>query len=289
MGAAMAANLIPAGYEVRAWNRSAQAAAPPAAAGAIAASSIAEACDADIVISMLADDPAVEAVAWGQGGVIAARPPVHISMSTISVALADRLEQAHHDGGTRFVSAPVLGRPAVARVGALTIVAAGAAQAVDLCRPVFDVLGKRLCVVGERPSAANLVKLCNNFMVVAAIEALAEAVTLARKGGVSPELLVELAGVVFPGPVHETYGRLMAARDFAPPGFAAALGLKDVELVAAAAKSLRVPMPALAVVREHLVELLAQDGGELDWAAILLPIERAAGLAPAVAGPLRLP
>lgn len=279
MGAPIAAAAMAAGYELVLWNRSPGKAVSFAPRARIATTP-AEAADTDIVISMLSGDNAVEAVAFGDAGIVAGRAPIHISMSTIGIALTDRLDEAHRAQGTTLVSAPVFGRPDVARAAALTIVAAGAPDAIDTCRPIFSALARKLFVVGERPSAANLVKLCGNFMVASAIEAFAESITLAGKGGLSAGTLVDImTGVLFPGPVYETYGRLMVERSFTPAGFAAPLGLKDVQLVAAAAEQLKTPMPSLAAVHGHLLSLLAQEGNDLDWAAILLPIERAAGVA----------
>lgn len=279
MGEAIAATLMAAGHELVLWNRSPGKADPLVAAGAAVALHVQEAADADIVISMLADDAALEAVTLGDGGILTGRAPVHISLSTVSVALADRLDAEHSARGKVLISAPVFGRPAVARAGALTIVAAGQPQAIDLCRPIFAAIGRKTLVVGERPSIANLLKLCGNFMVASTLETLGEAITLAQRGGVAAHDLIEIVtGTLFPGPVHETYGRIMIERAFSPPGFAAPLGLKDVELVAAAARVLQVPMPLLGVVRGHLLSLIAQEGSDIDWAAILLPIERAAGV-----------
>lgn len=281
MGQAIAAVLIAAGFDLVIWNRSADRADELAAAGARVATCLSDAVDADIVISMLADDPAVEAVVFGDGGILAGAASIHISLSTISIALADRLEDAHRARGQTLLSAPVFGRPAAARAGSLIVVASGAAETVDRCRPVLTAIGRKLFIVGERPALANLIKLCGNFMTVSVIEALGEAITLAEKGGVAGHDLMEIvAGTLFPGPVHETYGRLMVERAFSPPGFAAPLGLKDVELIAAAARDLRTPMPLLSVVHGHLLSLLAQGGDELDWAAILLPIQQAAGVQP---------
>ncbi len=249
----------------------------------IAPSVAAAAAGAQIVVSMLADDRAVDAVAFGDGGLLASGAPVHVSMSTISVALAERLEAAHRAQGSTLVSAPVFGRPEAARAAKLAIVAAGPSGAIEACRPIFTALADRLFVVGERPPAANLLKLCGNFMVASAIEALGEAMTLAQKGGLAPETLVDLLTEVLPHPVYETYGRLMQTRRFSPPGFAAPLGLKDVDLIAAAAASLQTPMPLLGVVQGHLLSLLAQVGHDIDWSAILLPIERAAAVGPPAA------
>ncbi len=284
MGAAMAANLVAAGHDVLIWNRSRERGDELLAKGAQFASSISDAVGAEVAISMLADDRAVEEVAFGPSGIVAAGTPVHISMSTISIDLANRLDQAHRDRGTALISAPVFGRPAAAQAARLAIVAGGSAHSIDICRPLFSVLGDRLFLAGERPASANLIKLCINFMSIAAIEALAEAMTLAKKGGVDSDAFIETVTGIFPSPVHNAYGPLLRERSFSPPGFAAPLGLKDVELMAAAAKKLRSPLPLLGIVHDRLLSLIAQEGEEIDWSALLLPIERAAGLSPSSKG-----
>jgi 3-hydroxyisobutyrate dehydrogenase-like beta-hydroxyacid dehydrogenase len=144
---------------------------------------------------------------------------------------------------------------------------------------LFAAIGQRVFCVGDTPSAANLVKLSGNFMIMAAIESMAEAMTLAEKGGVDRAMLLEvLTGTLFGAPVYKTYGEILVEDRFTPAGFAAPLGLKDMNLVDAAAGTLRTPMPVLGVVRDHLRAAIAQDGPDVDWAAIGLVARRSAGL-----------
>jgi len=161
----------------------------------------------------------------------------------------------------------------------LFVVAAGQPAVLDCCEPLFAAIGQRVFRVGDTPSAANLVKLSGNFMIMAAIEAMAEAMTLAEKGGVDRGMLLEvLTGTLFSAPVYKTYGDILVADRFTPAGFAAPLGLKDMNLVDTAAGTLRTPMPVLGVVRDHLRAAIAQEGDEVDWAAIGLAVRRNAGL-----------
>ena len=155
MGAGMAANLVKAGNEVAVYNRSPEKAAPLVALGASTATKLADACRGDALITMLADDQAVESVAFGDDGVIRnlKTGAIHISMSTISVELSERLAAAHAKAGQRFVAAPVFGRPDAAAAAKLFIVAAGAISAVNACKPVFEALSQRHFVMGERPSS----------------------------------------------------------------------------------------------------------------------------------------
>jgi 3-hydroxyisobutyrate dehydrogenase-like beta-hydroxyacid dehydrogenase len=276
MGAAMAANLLAAGHDVTVWNRSADKAAPLADQGAHVAATPAEAAQGDVVMTMLADDRALEAVVFGADGIRHA-PALHVSHSTIGVALSERLAAEPGPGG--FVAAPVFGRPAAAEAAQLFVVAAGAATLLERCAPLFDVIGQRTFVVGDAPPAANLVKLSGNFMIMAAVEAMAEAMTLAEKGGVERRALLDvLTGTLFGSPIYKTYGEFLVEDRFRPAGFTAPLGLKDMGLVDAAATASRVPMPLLGIVRDHLRSAIATEGEDVDWVAAGLAVRRGAGL-----------
>jgi len=271
MGAAMAANLLKAGHDVTVFNRSPEKSRPLRDLGATQAASIAGACTSEAVITMLADDAAVANAALSDEGIVKKlrQGAIHISMSTISVALSKELAQAHARAGQRFVSAPVFGRPEAAAAAKLFIVAAGDPAAVGACQPLFDAMGQRTLSIGAEPSAANLVKLSGNFLFASAIEALGEAVALVGKAGIDRHAFVDLlASTIFPAPAYKTYGNLIADNEFQPARFAAPLGFKDIRLTLAAAESLRVPMPLGSLLHDRFLRLLAQGGDELDWAAI---------------------
>jgi len=271
MGSGMAANLLAAGHEVSAYNRSQDKVAALAGLGARAAGSVAEVCDGDVVVTMLANDEAVEAVTSGDGGIVASLPPgaTHVSSSTISVALAERLTAAHTEAGQGYVSAPVFGRPEAAKAAQLFVVAAGEPGAVQAVSPVFDAIGQRTFVVSEDPKAANLVKLSGNFLLASVIESLGEAVALVAKAGVDKQEYIDLlTSTLFGAPAYKTYGGLIAREEFEPAGFAAALGLKDVRLVLEAGEALQVPLPIASLLRDRFLTLLAHGGGDLDWSAV---------------------
>lgn len=186
MGSGMASNLVKAGHEVTVYNRTPDKTAPLVALGATAARQLADACRGDAVITMLADDAAVEGVVFGDGGILArlASGAIHISCSTISVELSRRLAQAHAHASQRYVAAPVFGRPDVAAAAKLFVVAGGAPDAVESARPVLDTIGQRAFVMSAQPEAANLVKLSGNFLIATVIESLGEAMALAGKAGI---------------------------------------------------------------------------------------------------------
>jgi 3-hydroxyisobutyrate dehydrogenase-like beta-hydroxyacid dehydrogenase len=237
----------------------------------MAANSIADACRGDAVITMLANDEAVENVVLGRGGIIGnlAVDALHVSSSTISVALSQRLSEEHAKRGQQFVSAPVFGRPEVAAAGQLFVIAAGKSAAVDLATPLLDAIGQRTFVVSDTPKAANLVKLSGNFLGAAVIESLGEALALIAKGGIHEQRYLEiLTATLFDAPIYKTYGQLIATGRFEPAGFAAPLGQKDIRLALAAAEDLRVPMPIASLLRDRFLTLLAHGGDQLDWSAI---------------------
>ena len=271
MGSAMAANLVKAGHDVTVFNRSPEKRRALVELGAHEAARVADACRGDAVITMLADDTAVAQVALADDGIVGElrRGALHISMSTISVALSKKLAQAHAEAGQRFVAAPVFGRPDAAAAAKLFIVAAGDPTAVEASKPLFDALGQKTVPISAEPAAANLVKLSGNFLLAAAIEALGEAIALVGKAGVDRRTYVDLlTSTIFPAPAYKTYGGLIADGKFQPAAFTVPLGYKDIGLALAAAETLRVPMPLGSLLHDRFLRLLAQGGERLDWSAI---------------------
>ncbi len=220
---------------------------------------------------MLADDEPVERVVLGHDGIVASLAPgaLHVSSSTISVALSERLTEAHAKARQRFVAAPVFGRPDVAAAGQLAIVAAGDASAVEAAAPLLDAMGRKSFIISETPKMANLVKLSGNFLIASVIESLGEAVALVSKGGIDPQRYLDvLTSTLFDSPVYKIYGQLIASGRFEPAGFAASLGHKDIRLTLAAGEDLRVPLPLASLLHDRFLALLANGGEQLDWSAI---------------------
>jgi 3-hydroxyisobutyrate dehydrogenase-like beta-hydroxyacid dehydrogenase len=271
MGSEMAANLIRAGHDVTVFNRSPGRSSSLIKLGAQEAASIAAASGGEAVITMLANDDAVSDIALGKGGLTTHLPEraIHVSMSTISVALSERLAQAHAQVGQRYVAAPVFGRPDMAAAAKLFIVAAGDPATLEVCQPLFRAMGQKTFPIGTAPSAANLVKLSGNFLLASAIEALGEAVALIGKAGIDRHAYIDLlTSSIFNVPAYKTYGTLIAQRKFEPAGFAAPLGYKDIRLALAAADGLGVPMPLASLLHDRFLRLFAQGGDKLDWSAL---------------------
>ena len=287
MGSAIARNLIKAGLDLTVYNRTQTRAEPFASLGARIAETPSEAvADAEVLITMLADDAAVEAVIFAPGDAIQALPAgaLHISMSTISVGLSRRLAGSHREKRQHYIAATVLGRPDAAAAAKLFIIAAGPDEQIKRCRPLFDALGQKTFMAGEEAHAANVIKLATNFLLTTVIESLGEAFAFGRKFGVDPHAFLEiLTDSVFTAPVYQIYGSMIALDKFEPAGFKLPLGFKDNRLLLSAADEAAVPMPMASVVHDRFVAALAQGLGESDWAAIARISYQDAGLRKEVA------
>ena len=281
MGRAMARNLLKAGHEVTVYNRTRARAEELAREGAKVAASAAETASGEVVITMLADDHALEDVLLGSSNLLGKLRPeqVHVSMSTISVELSRNLVEAHRRHGTGFVSAPVFGRPEAAEAAKLFVVAAGPKPALAKCEPLFSAMGQRTFILGEDPPAANVVKLSGNFLIVSTLECIAEAFALVRKHGIDPQQYLDmLTNSFFTAPFQKNYGGIIAQEKFEPAGFRLKLGLKDVRLILAAADAANVPMPVASVLHNRFLTGVSRGLGEKDWSAIAQLQAESAGL-----------
>ena len=269
MGAPMARNLLRAGHQVTVYNRTRAHAEPLREDGAALADSPADAArEVDAIVTMLAEDQAVEQAVEGFIETLA-HGAVHIGMSTIGVACSKRLAELHAAHGQVYIAAPVFGRPVAAAAAKLWIVAAGPPEEIERCQPVFDALGRGTSVVGADPWLANAVKLSGNFLIAAALESMGEAFALVRKSGVDAGQFLEIVNnALFNSPLYAGYGGAVAKEQFEPAGFKLRLGFKDLRLVQEAAESAAVPMPLAGVLRDRFLAALARGEGNLDWAAI---------------------
>lgn len=269
MGGGMARRLLDAGHDLIVWNRSAAAADELVAAGARLAGHPADALAADVSFSMLANDAAVESV-FDEATIAGMTGRTHVMMASIGPALADRLDAAFTAAGATYVSAPVLGRPAVAAAGQLNIMAAGPTAAVDAVEPYLAAMGKRTWRLGEKPSIANAVKAAVNYNIIHALQAIGETVAMTERLGVDPALFTELlSSTIFGGVVYTTYGDLIARRDYENPGFHISLGRKDLALAQEVADATGVTpatMPALTEVFE--IALADEELKNYGWEAI---------------------
>ena len=282
MGSGIARNLINAGHTLTIYNRTRSRAEELRLLGAKVAETPGDAAkETEALVTMLADDQAVEAVVFQPGNVLGSLPAgaVHISMSTISVALSRKLAAAHREHRQNYVAAPVFGRPDAAAAAKLFIVAAGPSDQIERCQQLFQAFGQKTFVASEEAHIANLVKLTGNFMITTVIESLAEAVALVRKSGLDADKFIEImTGSLFAAPIYRTYGGIIAGEKFEPAGFKLPLGLKDNRLVLAASEAVAVPMPMASLVHDRFVAAMAQGLSNVDWSAIARVSFKNAGL-----------
>ena len=280
MGRGMALRLMERGHALHVWNRSNAAAQALGAGGAIVACSPNDLVDAtDTVITMLADDVAVREV-WMESGLVERMRAgaLHVNMASVSPGLAREIEKRHAAQGTRYVSAPVFGRPEAAANGELDIVAAGPPQALAHCTPVFEALGRRWFDLGPSAEHANVVKIARNFLLATIIEGLGEAFALVQKSGVDAARFHEIITTTsMNAPAYKNYGRLMLEPPDRPT-FPLKLGLKDVELALDAAHEAGMRLPTAQLIREQHLKAIARGYGDKDWAALGNYIAEAAGI-----------
>jgi 3-hydroxyisobutyrate dehydrogenase-like beta-hydroxyacid dehydrogenase len=276
MGEPMARNLLRAGHLLTIYNRTRQRAEALGGEGARVADTAADAAaDAEVLITMLADDHAVRSVLLGAGpdetSAIDALAPeaVHMSVSTIGIECSKELEREHRARRQGYVAAPVIGRTEAARDKALWVIAAGAPKDIERCRPLMEALGRGITIAGEEPWQANLTKIGVNFMLATVLEAFGEVYAMLEKSGIDPHSFLDVANSgAFRSPVYANYGRMIADRQYEPAGFSLELGLKDTELALQAGDAVQVPLPFASVLRDHYLQALAHGHGELDWSAV---------------------
>ena len=282
MGQPMARNLLKASFRLRVYNRDASKAAPLVAQGAQLVSHPGEVVEpGGIVITMVANDEAVESVVLGEEGFLKRLGPggIHLSMSTISPATARKLADLHAKQGSMYVSAPVFGRPDAAAAQKLWICVSGPQAAKERVQPILNALGQGVFDFGEEPGAANVVKLAGNFLIVAAMEAMAEALTLAEKNGLDRSRVIDMfAQTSFACPIYQNYGKAIAQKRYTPAGFRLSLGFKDVGLVLQTADDVKMPLPFASLLHDRLIASIARGRGDMDWSALALAVSEDAGL-----------
>lgn len=269
MGLPMARNLLKAGFTPYVYNRNKDKATQLIKEGAKLANTPSDILkDSKIVISMVANDEALDNIVNGVNG-LAIRlqtGTVHLSMSTVSPSIVKKMKEEHLAKGACFLSAPVTGRPDMAAAGKLWIFLAGEKNAKQRVRPLLEVLGQKVFDLGEEAEHANIYKLINNFMITSSIEALAEAFALGEKNGLSPKLVGEvLTESQFACPIYKVYAPLLAQQTFDPAGFTLELGFKDLKLLKGQADQSLVAMPFLNYVYKQMKSCMDRGLEKKDW------------------------
>jgi len=283
MGRGMARRILGAGHDLAVYDVIREQTAEFASAGARVASTVAELCTGrDVVVTMLVEDATVTDVVLTKGGMRDSLAPgaIHLAMGTYGVSTIRSLAAAHAEAKQILVAAPVLGRPDLAASGQLGVVPAGPAESVERCMPLFQVMGRRTFIAGTAPEAATAIKLANNGVLGAAMIAMAEAFSLIRKYNVAPQVLYEVMteGLFAGAPAYVGYGKTMVEETYDRVGSPVTVGLKDANLILAAADIARVPMPSLNVYRDRLLGAIAHGDGDRDQAVLAREQARASGL-----------
>ncbi len=282
MGLPMATNLIATGHKLRVYNRTAAKAQPLVERGAEQVARPADtARPGGVVITMVSDDEVLKNVVLGPDSIASRLAPggIHISMSTVAPATSRELARHHAGCGSSYVAAPVFGRPDNAAAGQLVVCVSGPSAAKTTVRPLFEPMGRAIFDFGEDPGAANVAKLAGNFLIAAALEAIAEALAMAEKSGVERTKVVEMLGkTLFKCPIYQHWGQLVAEKRHTSVVLRMALGLKDLNLVLSTAGEVKVPMPVASLVRDRLLAGLAKGREQMDWSALALGVLDEAGL-----------
>ncbi len=282
MGLPMAENLLTSGYSLRVYNRTIAKAQSLIDRGAQGVSCPSETVESDgMAITMVANDAALEEITLGKAGLAEklGAGGIHLSMSTVSPATAEKLAEIHRQRGAEYVACPVFGRPDAVAARKIWICLSGNAAAKERAKPILEALSQGLFDFGEAVGAANVVKLAGNFMIMSAIESMAEAFALAEKNGIDRTKIAELFGqTLFACPIYQNYGRMIASQTYEPAGFKLSLGLKDVTLALQTAQASQMPMPLASLLHDRLRASVAQGHGEMDWTALALKASEEAGL-----------
>lgn len=278
LGTPIAENLVERGHQLIVYNRTASKAQPLADKGATVAGSVKElAAASDIVFTIVSDDAALNQITLGDDGIAAnlKQGGIHVSMSTILPATSTQLAGVHGQYNNHYVAAPVLGRPEAAKARKANFLLSGNTSETAIVKPLLiDGGGANVFDFGSDVSAANVAKLCSNFLIVSALEAMAEAINMAAKSGVDAAAWhAMVTQTILPAPVYVNYGKAILNEAFEPGGFALRLGLKDVNLMLQQAQTVGANMPTAELVKKHYDELVAKGMGENDWTAIALAVK----------------
>lgn len=279
LGTPIAENILESGHSLYVYNRTASKADPLAAKGATVCSSVAELAEAcEIVFTIVSDDAALKDITEGKGGLVEnlKAGSIHVSMSTILPQTAKDLEALHRQKQQHYLASPVFGRPEAAKGKKINFVFSGEETIRQQIEPLLREAGAMgVWDFGDDITAANTVKLCGNFLIANAIEAIGESIALARKSGVDAlQMWNMFLQTLFNAPVYHNYSSIIMQERFEPASFTAQLGLKDMNLVVQQAAAADLFMPMAALLKENMQQLVSSGKGQLDWSAVGLAIQK---------------
>ena len=277
LGLPIAENILNKRSQLFIYNRTASKAQSLVEKGAQLCANVKELSQkCDVVFTIVSDDAALDEITLGKDGIAEnlKEGGVHVSSSTILPATATRLKEKHEERNTHYVAAPVMGRPEAARAGKLNFLVAGQRTATELVTPLLkDAGGSGVWQFGDDVAAANVAKLCTNFLIISAIEAMAEGINLAKKSGVDATAWMNtVTQTLFAAPIYVNYGNILLKETFQPAGFALRLGLKDVNLVLEQSRKASAHMPIGELMQKRLSECVVNGMGDYDWTAVALAL-----------------
>jgi len=278
LGTPIAENILEKTRRLFVYNRTASKAQPLIEKGATMCNSIKELSQkCDVVFSVVSDDAALNDITKGNNGIAQnlKEHSIHISVSTILPATAKELTQVHKQFNNHYIASPVMGRPEAARAGKLNFLVSGEQAIIETIKPLLQLAGGLgIWEFGSEAPAANVAKLCTNFLIVAAIESMAEGINLAKKSGVdSISWINMITQTMFAAPVYINYSNILLKEMFQPAGFALKLGLKDVNLVMKQSNEAKAEMPIGKLMQQRLRESVENGLGDHDWTAVALALK----------------
>jgi 3-hydroxyisobutyrate dehydrogenase-like beta-hydroxyacid dehydrogenase len=279
LGLPVALNLLEKNKQLYIYNRTASKTEALVAKGATACSSVKElASKCDIVFTLVSDDVAINEVTLNEDGIAAnlKQGGIHVSISTISPTASEKLAEHHASLNQYYVAAPVMGRPTAAEARKLNFLVSGNPDAVQKIKPyLLEAGGEAVWEFGERASLANVAKLCNNFLIISAIESMAEAMKLAEKSGLDKQQWINMiTNSLFRAPIYRTYSELLLNQTYLPAQFYLKLGLKDINLALQQATKVDTPMPVCEQLKKQMNTSIEKGYGEYDQTAIVLALDK---------------
>lgn len=279
LGTPIAKNILASGHSFHVYNRTASRTKALTEKGAKLKTSIAQlAKECNIVFTIVSDDAALKEVCEGDNGLLKnlRRESIHISMSTILPQTAADLAALHRQHGQHYLAAPVFGRPEAAAAKKINFVISGEEKIRNAVEPLLKDAGAAgVWHFGDQVTAANTVKLCGNFLIAGALEAIGESIHLASESGVNPGQMWNMfLQTIFNAPVYHTYSAIILEKKFEPAAFTAKLGLKDLDLVLEQAASVKQRMPLAEMLKTNLQKLVTAGKGHEDWSAVSTAVNK---------------
>jgi len=279
LGTPIAMNILESGHTLHVYNRTVSKAKPLADKGAIVSQSVsALAKECDIVFTIVSDDAALKEISEGANGLVKNMKPgsIHVSMSTILPRTAEEISILHNEQKQHYLASPVFGRPEAAAAKKLNFAISGPEKIRTKIEPLLKDAGAAgVWHFGDNITAANTVKLCGNFLIAGALEAIGESVNLADASGVKPQEMWNMfLQTIFNAPVYHNYSNIILNKKFEPAAFTARLGLKDLNLVLQQADAAKQEMPLANLVKDRMQRLVNSGKGEIDWSAVSTAVEK---------------